>query len=159
MPKTHLECPESEKVHQCFSARFTEGQHWHMRFQPRGSQPLQQHPFQTVMRRLDNKLFSDTSRSVCGGAGKEAADGLGVVTGRHQQVGEHEQLIVGEALPVLLPVIVVSAPELGQRLFHRHLWAKNKNKKKPTIKSDNHAAGKVPVAVMDCLNYSLLHHI
>lgn len=46
---------------------------------------------------------------------------LGVVTRRHQQVGEHQQLIVGEALPVLLPVVVVGAPELGQRLFHRHL--------------------------------------
>lgn len=126
VPKTHQEYPVSEKVHQSFSARFTKGQRWHVRFQPRGSQPLQQHPFQTVMRWLDNNLFSDTSRSVCGGAGEEAAGGLGVVTGRHQQVGEHEQLIVGEALPVLLPVIVVSAPELGQRLFHRHLWAKQK---------------------------------
>lgn len=148
----------SEKVRQCFSTIFTEGQRWHVRFQPRGFQPLRQHPFPTAMRRLDNNLFSDTSRSVCGGAGEEAADGLGVVTGRHQQVGEHEQLIVGEALPVLLPVIVVSTPELGQRLFHRHLWAK-KTKQKNTIKSDSHAAGKVPVAVMDHLNYSLLRHI
>lgn len=111
------------------------------------------------MRRLDNNLFRDTSRSVCGGAGEEAAEGLGVVTRRHQQVGEHEQLIVGEALPVLLPVIVVSAPELGQRLFHRHLWAKKTKKTSHDQVRRSAAAGKVPVAVMDCLNYSLLHHI
>ena len=46
---------------------------------------------------------------------------LGVVAGRHQQVGEHQQLVVGEALAVLLPVIVVRAAELRQRLLHRHL--------------------------------------
>lgn len=37
---------------------------------------------------------------------------LGVVTRRHQQVGEHQQLVVGEALPMLRPVVVVGAPEL-----------------------------------------------
>lgn len=58
-----------------------------------------------------------------GGARRTRGGGgaLGVVTRRHQQVGEHQQLVVGEALPVLLPVVVVGAPELGQRLFHRHL--------------------------------------
>lgn len=55
----------------------------------------------------------------------KAARRLGVVTGRHQQVREHQQLVVGEALPVLLPVVVVSAPELRQGLLHRHLGAKN----------------------------------
>lgn len=53
--------------------------------------------------------------------GPRGGGALGVVTRRHQQVGEHQQLVVGEALPVLLPVVVVGAPELGQRLFHRHL--------------------------------------
>lgn len=46
---------------------------------------------------------------------------LGVVTGRHQQVGEHQKLVIGEALPMLLPVVVVSAPELWKGLLHRHL--------------------------------------
>lgn len=37
---------------------------------------------------------------------------LGVVTGRHQQVGEHQNLVVSEALSMHMPVIMVSAPKL-----------------------------------------------
>lgn len=70
--------------------------------------------------------YSSVSQSACRGAG-EAAGCLGVVTRRHQQVCEHEQLVVGEALPMLLPVIVVSAPELRQGLLHRHLGRKKHN--------------------------------
>lgn len=65
---------------------------------------------------------------VCSGAG-EAAGRLGVVTRWHQQVCEHQQLIVGEALPMLLPVVVVSAPELRQGLLHRHLGGEKKTKR------------------------------
>lgn len=61
-----------------------------------------------------------TGQTVCGGRDK-AAGWLGVVTGGHEQVCEHQELVVGEALTVLLPVIVVGASELREGLFHRHL--------------------------------------
>lgn len=52
---------------------------------------------------------------------------LGVVTGRDQQVCEHEQLVVSEALPMSLPVVMVSASELRQGLLHRHLIGRSPN--------------------------------
>lgn len=119
-------------VQDCFSARFTEGQHWHVSFQRQDSQPLQQHQTLLLIGCTEGRssqqflngliIFYDT-RQVCRGAGK-AAGCLGVVTRWHQQVCEHEQLVLGEALPMLLPVIVVSAPELRQGLLHRHLREK-----------------------------------
>lgn len=76
-----------------------------------------------------------------GGARRRQEGGaLGVVTRRHQQVGEHQQLVVGEALPVLLPVVVVGAPELGQRLFHRHL--EEKHNRQPVRRSSASAVGR-----------------
>lgn len=45
----------------------------------------------------------------------------GVVTGGDQQVGQHQQLVVCELLLMLLPVVVVRPPEVGQRLLHGHL--------------------------------------
>ena len=44
------------------------------------------------------------------------AGALRVVGGRHEQVGEHRQLVVSELLPVLAPVLVVGALEVGHRL-------------------------------------------
>lgn len=79
--------------------------------------------FPTVFKRSNYPLCDDL---VCSGAGKDAGR-LGVVTRRHQQVCEHEQLVVGEALSMFLPVVVVSAPELRQGLLHRHLgWGDTK---------------------------------
>lgn len=46
---------------------------------------------------------------------------LCIVAGGHQEVGQHEQLVVRELLFVLLPVVVVGPPEIRQRLFHSHL--------------------------------------
>lgn len=45
----------------------------------------------------------------------------GVVTGGDQQVGQHQQLVVCELLLMLLPVVVVRPPEVGQRFLHGHL--------------------------------------
>lgn len=45
----------------------------------------------------------------------------GVVTGGDQQVGQHQQLVVCELLLMLLPVVVVRPPEVGQCFLHGHL--------------------------------------
>lgn len=45
----------------------------------------------------------------------------GVVAGGDQQVGQHQQLVVCELLLMLLPVVVVRPPEVGQRFLHGHL--------------------------------------
>ena len=45
----------------------------------------------------------------------------GIVVGRNEQVGEHHQLIISKHLLVIMPVVVVGAPEVWQGLFHRHL--------------------------------------
>lgn len=46
---------------------------------------------------------------------------LSIVTRGDQQVGEDQQLVVGELLLVLLPVVVVGASEVGQSLLDGHL--------------------------------------
>lgn len=46
---------------------------------------------------------------------------LSIVARGDQQVGEDQQLVVGELLLVLLPVVVVGASEVGQSLLHGHL--------------------------------------
>lgn len=45
---------------------------------------------------------------------------LGIVTRGDQQVGEHQELVVCELLLVLLPVVMVSPPEVRQSLLHSH---------------------------------------
>lgn len=46
---------------------------------------------------------------------------LSIVARGDQQVGEDQQLVVGELLLVLLPVVVMGASEVGQSLLHGHL--------------------------------------
>ena len=46
---------------------------------------------------------------------------LGIVAGGHQQVSQHQQLVISELLFVLLPVVMVSPAEVRQSLLHRHL--------------------------------------
>lgn len=46
---------------------------------------------------------------------------LSIVTRGDQQVSEDQQLVVRELLLVLLPVVVMGAPEVGQGLLHGHL--------------------------------------
>lgn len=52
---------------------------------------------------------------------------LGVVTRGNQQVGEDQQLVICELLLVLLPVVVMSPPEVWQSFLYSHLEAENEN--------------------------------
>lgn len=50
-----------------------------------------------------------------------AIPGLCIVTGGNQQVSQNQQLVICELLLVLLPVVVMSPPEVRQRLLYGHL--------------------------------------
>lgn len=48
---------------------------------------------------------------------------LCIIAGWNQEVSEHQELVIRELLLVLLPVVVVGPPEIGQRFLHSHLPA------------------------------------
>lgn len=48
---------------------------------------------------------------------------LCIVAGWNQEVSEHQELVICELLLVLLPVVVVGPPEIGERFLHSHLPA------------------------------------
>lgn len=48
---------------------------------------------------------------------------LCIIAGWNQEVSEHQELVICELLLVLLPVVMVGPPEIGQCFLHSHLPA------------------------------------
>ena len=65
----------------------------------------------------------------------------GIVVGRNEQVSEHHQLIISKHLLVIMPVVVVGAPEVWQGLFHCHLQGHQAISKLVFTQSEVHYKG------------------